>query len=108
MKKQKLYFSDFDEEMSYTLDNIIEEMKERELTECKVFEAIRELKTHYFFCKAVQECCDKIDDNPCGKNCNDYEPRNGKSGCCKHRGFCYIPGNEFKITIDGKLTTINP
>jgi len=34
MKKQKLYFSDFDEERAYTLEYIIDEMKEREITEC--------------------------------------------------------------------------
>ncbi len=26
-----------------------------------------------------------------------------KYGCCKHRGFCYEPGKEFILNINGKL-----
>jgi len=104
MKKQKLYFSDFDEERAYTLDYIIDEMKERELVECEVAVATRDTDKSYFFCRAVQEVCVKPPEGePCGKECCDYEPRNGKSGCCKFRGFCYEPGKSFKLSIDGKL-----
>jgi hypothetical protein len=107
MKKQKLYFGNFDKERAYTLDYIINEMKERGLTECEVSEAIRETKTDYFFCKASQEVCVKPPDGePCGKGCCDYLPRNGRSGCCRYRGYCYVPGAEFKLSIDGKLTVI--
>jgi hypothetical protein len=42
----------------------------------------------------------------CGKVCDEYEPRNGKSGCCKHMSFCYEPGREYLLTIDGRLTEI--
>lgn len=105
MKKQKLYFSDFDEERAYTLDYIIDEMKERELTECEVSIATRDTDKSYFFCRAVQEVCVKPPEGePCGKECCDYEPRNGKSGCCKFRGYCYEPGKKFKLSIDGNLT----
>ncbi len=54
---------------------------------------------------AVQEVYLKPPEGePCGKECGDYEPRNGKSGCCRFRGYCYEAGPEFKLSIDGKLT----
>ncbi len=37
MRRQKLYFSGFYEKIAYTIDHIIVEMKEKKLTECKVF-----------------------------------------------------------------------
>ena len=105
MKKQKLYFSDFDEEKAYTLEYIIDEMKKREITECEVSVAIRDTAQNYFFCIAVQEVSTRPPEGePCGKLCHDYKPRNGKNGCCKFRGYCYTPGDKFKLSINGKLT----
>jgi hypothetical protein len=108
MKKQKLYFSDFDDETAYTLDYIVDEMTDNELDECKVSLAIRETKTDYFYCKAVQEVYMKPPDGePCGKECLDYEPRNGKNGCCKHRGFCYEPSEQkYILKLNGKLSLL--
>jgi len=105
MKKDKLYFSEeINEEMAYTKSYLIDEMRDRELTEIKVSEAIRELKTDYYYCKAIGEVGMRGKDyEPCGKECDLYEPRNGKSGCCRHRGFCYEPGKEFILKIDGRL-----
>lgn len=105
MKKKKLYFSDFDEEFANTIPVIIEEMKERGLSEINVSEAIRELGTDYFFCKAVGEVGMRGEAyEPCGKECKLYEPRNGKSGCCKHRGFCYVPSDVgLTLKINGDI-----
>lgn len=100
----KLYFSDFDEEMAHSKEWQLERMEEEDLTYLEVYEAKRELGTNYFFCKAVgliAEHGDGFDD--CGKSCKDYQPRNGRSGCCKHRGFCYEPGQELFLKSDGKL-----
>ena len=108
MKKEKLYFSEeINEEMAYTKSYLIDEMKERELPEIKISEAIRELKTDYYFCKAVGEVgmSDK-NHEPCGKECKNYDPRNGKNGCCNHRGFCYEPGKKFILKINGKLSPL--
>lgn len=104
MKKEKLYFSEFQEEFACHIVDILKEMKERGLTEIEVSQAEIELKTDYFFCKAVGEVGEKGES--CGKQCDLYKPRNGISGCCKFRGYCYAPGKEFKLTIDGKLTAI--
>lgn len=104
MSKPKFYFSDLDDEHCWYIEHIIDQMKVSGLTAIKVNVAKRELKTSYFYCKAVGEIGDTgLDFDPCGKLCDLYSPRNGKSGCCKHRGFCYEPGEEFILTIDGKL-----
>jgi hypothetical protein len=101
-RKQKVYFSEFEEDYAYTKEDILEQMKERGLDEVEVSQAERELKSEYFFCKAAGEV--GLKSEGCGKICPDYIPRNGKNGCCKHRGFCYTPGKEFILSITGKLT----
>ena len=113
MKKQKLYFSDFDEERTYTLEYIIDKMKEKKITECKISVAIRDTAQSYFFCVAVQKvvAVQKNSVRPpegesCGKLCCHYKPKNGKNGCCKSKNYRYIPGDKFKLSIDGKLTLI--
>lgn len=105
MKKEKFYFSELEEENAYSIEYLLEEMKEQELTEIDVSLSVRDLKSDYFYCKELNEVCDKPPDGePCGKLCSDYLPRNGKSGCCKHYGFVYIPGKDFILNINGKLT----
>lgn len=102
---KKLYFSEIEEDYANTLEFILEEMKERELSEITVNEAKREIQSDYFYCKKLQEVGEKEE---CSKsNCEFYEPRNKKGGCCKYFGFTYEPSTEFKLTIDGDLTPIN-
>ena len=104
MNRQKLYFSDFDAERAYTLEYILEGMKERELTECMVFAAIRDNDRSHFFCKSFRCVFEKPPEGePCGKDCTDYKPINGKIGCCKFRGFCYVPDARYKLSINCKL-----
>ena len=107
MKRMQMYFCPaISEEYCYPLNRIVDEMNEQELQQVTVAKAVRETNTNYFFCKAIDLPLSKKDDDPCGKSCSDYEPRNGKNGCCKHRGFCYAPGDEFTLTPDGKLKSI--
>lgn len=108
MNKEKLYFSKaINEEICYAKSYLIDEMKERELSEIIVSEAVRELNIDYYFCNAVQKVYVKSPEGePCGKKCKSYVPRNGKSGCCKHRGFCYEPGKKFILKVNGKIKNI--
>ncbi len=107
MKKIKTYFSDIDDEFSHSKKWLLEEMKECEITELKVNEAKRVLGGDFFFCETSQEIGAKgWGFMGCGIFCVDYKPRNGKSGCCKHMSFCYEPGREYLLTIDGRLTEI--
>jgi len=82
----KLYFKD-DDENCYGLQYHIDYMKENEIKEMKVFEAKPEHGTGMFFCKEYSEVGEV--NGTCGKQCDLYQPRNGKSGICKHYGFVY-------------------
>lgn len=72
----------------YTLKSQIDYMIANGLTEMDLWLAERELNAPYFFCKHFQECGDKSEGN-CGKLCDAYKPRNGKSGVCQHYGYTY-------------------
>lgn len=107
MNKSKKYFCEaINEDFCYGLSYFIEEMKEQELTELTVALARRDTDKNYFFCSAHEVCINKTDDAQCGNECTFYEPRNGKKGCCKNRKPCYEPGDEFTLTVDGKLTPV--
>ena len=95
MKKEKLYFRE-DDECCYPLDVFYDEMQDDGITEMKVFEAVPYTGKDCCFCQATNEIC-YSDEYPCGKNCEDYEPKNGKSGMCKHKKRCYTIGKEVII-----------
>ena len=82
---KKLYFSEYDENC-YSLDYFIDYLIENNLKEMTLFEAKREPKTGYFFCKEFMEVGEV---GNCGKQCKLYEPNNGINGRCKHYGYCY-------------------
>jgi hypothetical protein len=105
---KKYYFPDFDEETAYTKEYIVDEMKRSGLTECDVSIAIKDTDKYYFFCRAFGEAGTNglSKEESCGRECCRYEPRNGRSGCCRHKVYCLTPGDDFKLSIDGKLTKI--
>jgi hypothetical protein len=72
----------------YKLDAHINYMVENGLTEMDLFLAKRETNTPYFFCKHFGEVGEKSE-GTCGKLCEGYESRNGKSGVCQHYGYTY-------------------
>lgn len=81
---KKYYFENEDSEMAFTKDYFISEMKENELPEMKLMEAIPSKDKDYFYCRFAMEVAEKEEDT-CGKGCDGYEPRNGKSGVCKNK-----------------------
>ena len=84
---RELFFKSTDDEFCYTEEHFIVEMEENGIDEMIVFEADKMMRSDIFYCKkhgGIGETAES-----CGKQCSDYNPRNGKSGCCKHRGFCY-------------------
>lgn len=89
----KLYFaSNIDDERCYTLPAIVEMMKEHDLSETEIQPAQKDaIYDGIFYCKHF----DTIgEDGECGTICEGYEPRNGKSGICKHKGHCYEPSEK--------------
>lgn len=100
-KRVSYYFIDiesphihhFDESSSYTEEYIRQVMDDEEISEIKVFEAVREKGGDTFYCWHYGEAGMKSDSG-CGKSCEAYAPRNGKSGNCKHHGPCSTYGDE--------------
>ena len=81
--KTKLYFGLDDDEFCYPKQHFLEEMDIDDLTGLEVYEAEREGMSNFFWCKEYSFCAERGMAD-CGRECNEYEPRNGKSGCCKH------------------------
>ena len=85
------YFEHEDSDFCYTEQYFLDMMRDDGTTEMEVFLAQRETGTSYFWCKEHGVACEK-DSDTCGvNNCEQYEPRNGKNGICKHNGYCYTP-----------------
>ena len=100
MKNQTLYFRNQDSETCHDLDFHLEEAREEGLQEIELFEAIPDKDKSYFWCKSFSEVCGIGPDfEPCGKSCEDYAPRNGKSGICKHKTHCYTHGNTVNFNV---------
>ncbi len=99
MAKNKFYFEAEDAETCYTEDYFTRDLEPGETIE--VYEAYK-LKpkdrfSGIFWCKINQACGDDSSET-CGKQCKDYTPRNGVSGCCKHHTTAlYYAGD--KITL---------
>jgi len=92
---EKQYFIK-DSIISSSKSEIIEYMKDNNLSELVVFEAKNIKVDQYFYCKLYGMA--ERDNMTCGvKWCNKYEPRNGKSGCCKQIGFLFETGKEITI-----------
>ena len=94
--KRKYYFRNEDCERCYTLDYHMEQARADGLTEIELFTAIPEKVKGIIWCKAVDECGEG---GCCGKQCEHYDPRNGKSGICKHQGKLYTPDEKVKFLV---------
>lgn len=97
----KLYFPDFREEQCYPLSYIKEMMQRAMIPSSVVTLAKIEPCTSYFYCISEGEVTE-TDSKTCGKFCDAYKPRNGKSGRCRYHGNCYTP-TETKKTIITKI-----
>lgn len=95
MKKQ-YYFENEDEEHCYTESYFQQKMKDDGVTEISVFVAIKSKDKEYIYCKEFQSCGESSE---CGKECDRYKPKNGKSRCCTHRGSIYEFGDEVILKL---------
>jgi hypothetical protein len=73
-------------------------MKFNGISSMTVFLAKRETNVDYFFCNHFGEIAEKVN-GVCGKHCKSYQPRNKKSGVCKHNGYTYEQTDQ-KLTIN--------
>lgn len=86
----KLYFSSTNDEMCYPLEYHIEEARENGQSEIILYNAEPEKVDGMFYCKAMGVAMEEI--GYCGISCEDYTPRNGKFGICKHKGKFFNKG----------------
>lgn len=81
-----MYFETEEEsEFSYPL-SYFDETLSRPFT---LYEAIPSDIEDFFFCRDTAEVSEI---GSCGRFCEGYAPRNGKSGICKHKGRLYTAG----------------
>ena len=101
---RKLYTSEYcDGEIVATEDVHRDHMEFYELPELKLEVQKLAKGSGYFYCKAIGEVGDSSYDS-CGKQCKDYKPRNGVSGCCKHHRGTYEGTGVFKMIYNDKPT----
>jgi hypothetical protein len=100
MTQKKLYFRNSDSEWCHEKEYFLSDMKDNGIPEMEVFEAEVDKSLHHFWCKAIDTVCSKDDDVKCGKDCEDYDPCNGKSGKCKFKTYCYTHGEKVTLKID--------
>lgn len=105
--KAKYYFNEFNEETAYTLDYHIEQAKENRLSEIVLFKAIPYKENGYFWCHVIGESGEEKEGVGCGLFCNDYAPKNGKSGMCRHKSkIFYKKGERIIVNVQsGKIKT---
>lgn len=91
----KYYFINEEDPECWTKAGIQDYMKENDMTELTVFEAKIQKVPGMFYCKLFKEATE-IEPDTCGLSCDSYEPRNGKSGCCRFRGDFHENGDKLK------------
>jgi hypothetical protein len=100
MKKQYYFLNEYSE-ICYTKSYFDEYMKDNGIDQVKVFEAIPDKTSGVFWCKCDCFCGDDSSES-CGKQCLNYSPRNGKSGCCKYyTTTLYLRGDSIILRRNG-------
>lgn len=109
MKKPKMFFdiNDSDGEFCHSLEYFKERISEGEAEFYKLVEAVPDMGQEYFFCSEFQAVGLK-ENSDCGKSCVSYEPRNKKSGRCKHSKHCYTEGKRQFMYYGKTLVEIKP
>ena len=87
------------------LETIIEIMKDCDIYEKEIYEAVLNNDNKVRMCVCYNENDSTLD---CGKHrCNNYTPKNGKNGCCKfNHKVEYTAGKTFIVNQKGELVQI--
>jgi len=86
----KYYFEKNDSERCYSRQYFIEEMKEQGISEMVVYPAKMLTGELVAWCSIWGDAVE-TQRGDCGKDCDKYEPRNGKNGRCRYSNNCYEP-----------------
>ena len=109
MSTPKLFFrvANDDDAFCYNLkhfkDEIIKENDEIYLMDAKI-----SIGDGTFYCNEFH-MVGLVNESECGSGCEKYDPRNGRSGRCRHSKNCYEPGDrKFTLTKNrsGKIKLI--
>jgi len=105
--KNDNYIEDIEYGYSYSKDYILKLMKEQGVNKINLVEGKLDHDHTHFYCIQFDECGDSHDESGkslCGNICEEYVPRNGKSGCCKYKRGCYeLTDNVYTLYKNGKL-----
>jgi hypothetical protein len=94
MKRQLYQEANKGSEYVYDLEHFKDILNDSDEEEIVLDVMQREINGDAMWCKKEGEFVVRGEDN-CGKrNCNKYEPCNGKSGKCRHLTWCYIPSGK--------------
>lgn len=99
--RRKFYFVDYEPEHCYQVDYF----EDGEI----VHLAVPDKSKDYFYCRAKGESFLTIMDNglnSCGKECDEYEPKNGKNGICRYKTYCHKKSNDKYIIKDGRAVKL--
>ena len=100
VNKSYKFFRCDNEEVCYHLSNIIDDMIDEEIDELEAYKAEKDNESGYAWCS---EFCDIVERCTCSKDCINYVPRNGKSGCCCNYKSTYDIGEKVIIKLNSKL-----
>lgn len=106
VKLRNRYFFPQNSTNCFKLESIVDMMKSDGLLSQTIYLANKECNMPYFYCKFYLEVGDK-NESSCGNCCNGYQPKNKKSGACKHYGYTYSQGDAYRIDISGSTAKIN-
>jgi len=100
---------DDDEIRAYPIKRHLQEVRDDEVSERILYPAVPMRGTGDFYCTELGFHGKRGEDfEPCGRLCSDYEPRNGKSGRCRHSShvYDYDMASPVLLKSDGSLTPI--
>lgn len=96
-KKYQYYFENENDDKCYTREHFDEIMKKENKPAVKVVKANPVKDCDFFWCNKYRDIYQRGD---CSSECDYYEPRNGKSGCCKHFSeTLYEQGDKVILTL---------
>ena len=83
--------------LAYPIDVHEDEILGSNVAERRLYRARPLVGSEFFWCSEFGEV--GIKGEGCGVQCDSYEPRNGKSGRCRHSAHCYEADHNEVVVI---------
>ncbi len=95
---KKLFFENIDDEQCHPEEYFRFQMELEGIDELPLHKATKTKVSGYFWCRRYEIVGEK-GQGTCGRDCPNYNPRNGKSGICKHYSLEFYEPTEEIITL---------